>query len=41
VQANTLLWNIGKLPCRFAPDRPGACGWWLGYSASPAKGAKA
>lgn len=30
--AHTLLWNIGPLPCRFVPDRPGPCGWWLGAS---------
>jgi uncharacterized protein len=32
VEALTLLWNLGGLPCSFVPDSPGPCSWWLGHS---------
>lgn len=32
VEAHTLLWELGRLPCRFEPDGPGPCGWWLGFT---------
>lgn len=36
LEAYTLAWNLGGNPCRFVPDDPSACSWWLGYSGNTA-----
>jgi environmental stress-induced protein Ves len=32
LDAFTLVWHIGPLPCSFAPRAPGRPGWWLGWT---------
>lgn len=36
VEAHTLLWDLGDVPCRFVPDEGVPCGWWLGWSGGTA-----